>query len=200
MKSRTPLPFRVLRLTRVSRSGSRSTSNSRTSHEADLSAQSDPAKANPWLPRPHEDPRRPDDPQASTSKGSKAPGGDDALEVGVSVPTGRFSSKDRLRRSREFKQVTRRGRRAAASAYVVLTAPGIPGRGPRLGLTVSRKVGNAVVRNRVKRRIREWFRASRATWPGAWDIVVIARREAAEIEYDRGAELLSRLVAEGIAR
>ena len=50
---------------------------------------------------------------------------------------------------------------------------------PRLGLTVSRKVGGAVVRNRVKRRVREWFRGSRGCLRGGIDLVVIGRSGAA---------------------
>jgi ribonuclease P protein component len=53
--------------------------------------------------------------------------------------------------------------------------------GPVLGVTVSRKVGTAVERNRVKRRIREWFRHNRAVLPGSAVLVVIARRGAAQI-------------------
>lgn len=83
---------------------------------------------------------------------------------------------------------------------MVLTAPGPGGNRKRLGLTVSRKVGNAVVRNRVKRRVRAWFREARSTFPGAWDIVVIARRQAAELEFRCSCAQLSRLVAEGISR
>lgn len=48
----------------------------------------------------------------------------------------------------------------------------------RLGLVVSRRVGGAVVRNRVKRRVREWFRTDRARMPAAVDLVVIARTGA----------------------
>jgi len=51
--------------------------------------------------------------------------------------------------------------------------------GSRIGLTVSRRVGNAVVRNRVKRRLREWFRQSATRAAGALDWVVIARPAAA---------------------
>lgn len=48
----------------------------------------------------------------------------------------------------------------------------------RLGLVVSRRVGGAVVRNRVKRCVREWFRIDRARMPVAVDLVVIARTGA----------------------
>ena len=52
---------------------------------------------------------------------------------------------------------------------------------PRLGITVSRRVGNAVTRNRVKRAIREWFRCSRCGLPAASDLVVIARPGAGRL-------------------
>jgi ribonuclease P protein component len=52
---------------------------------------------------------------------------------------------------------------------------------PRLGVTVSRRVGNAVVRNRVKRRIREWFRRSQRLLAPRVDLVVIARQGAASL-------------------
>jgi ribonuclease P protein component len=66
-------------------------------------------------------------------------------------------------------------------------APGEAASGPgetqfvRLGVTVSRRVGGAVVRNRVKRRLREWFRTSRVRAVGAVDLVVIARPAAATL-------------------
>lgn len=103
----------------------------------------------------------------------------------MSPQTGRFQPADRLRRSVEFQRVIRRGRRAAGGAFVVICAPrrerGEPARQARLGITVSRKVGNAVVRNRVKRRIREWFRADRSALGAGVDLVVIGRAAAAEL-------------------
>ena len=61
---------------------------------------------------------------------------------------------------------------------------------PRLGVTASRKVGNAVARNRVKRGIREWFRTERDLLPRSVDIVVIARPGSAELTaIEVGAEL-----------
>jgi ribonuclease P protein component len=50
-----------------------------------------------------------------------------------------------------------------------------------LGVTVSKKVGTAVQRNRVKRRIREWFRRNQGVFPPDVAVVVIARRGAADL-------------------
>lgn len=53
--------------------------------------------------------------------------------------------------------------------------PSAPGAEPRLGITASRRVGNAVARNRIKRVVREAFRATRDIWPPGCDVVVIVR-------------------------
>ncbi|HEX9051843.1 MAG TPA: ribonuclease P protein component [Anaeromyxobacter sp.] len=82
----------------------------------------------------------------------------------------------RLRRRREFLQVQQRGRRLYAGEVLVL-ALAASGSGPRIGITVSSKVANAVGRNRVKRWVREAFRAIRSDLP-AVDLVVVARRGA----------------------
>jgi ribonuclease P protein component len=65
---------------------------------------------------------------------------------------------------------------------VVLVAAGQAGK-PRLGLTVSRRVGSAVVRSRVKRYVREWFRCKRALLDEL-DVVVIARPGAGKLRAD----------------
>jgi len=85
----------------------------------------------------------------------------------------------RLRRRREFLQVQQRGRRLYAGEVIVLALGESPG-GPRIGITVSSKVANAVARNRVKRWVREAFRAVRADLPPV-DLVVVARKGAVEM-------------------
>jgi ribonuclease P protein component len=52
----------------------------------------------------------------------------------------------------------------------------------RIGITASRKVGNAVVRNQFKRRIREWFRTHRDELDPGLDLLVIARRSGARLD------------------
>jgi ribonuclease P protein component len=101
----------------------------------------------------------------------------------------RFTREDRLRRRSEFDRVYSQGRRAWTPGFSVIIAPGETGR-HRLGLTVGRQVGNAVVRNRVKRRLREAFRRNRQRLPGCYDIVVQARREAAGMPYQEITEAL----------
>lgn len=87
----------------------------------------------------------------------------------------------RLRRREDFVRVQRQGRRLSTRHLLVRCQPRVDGGGSsegRLGLTVSRKVGGAVVRNRVKRCLREAARRARPLPPGL-DVVFIARRSAA---------------------
>jgi ribonuclease P protein component len=80
-----------------------------------------------------------------------------------------------LRKRREFLSVQRRGQRVHGQLQVVIAAASrTPG--PRLGVTASKKVGNAVQRNRTKRLIRDAFRHLRTDVPSWLEIVVVARK------------------------
>ena len=112
-------------------------------------------------------------------------------------PTGPFPREVRIRRPSEFQAIAKLGRRSASGAFVMLVRPNPAYVRARLGVTVSRKVGNAVVRNRVKRRIREWFRRDGHSLVPGCDIVVIARAAAADLS---GAGAFAELcrVAKGV--
>ncbi len=88
----------------------------------------------------------------------------------------RFSKGDRLLRPAEFARVYDRRQSAAAGPIVLYAAARSPAVGPpRLGLSVSRRVGNAVVRNSWKRRLREAFRAVRSDLPAGSDMIIVVR-------------------------
>jgi ribonuclease P protein component len=96
--------------------------------------------------------------------------------AGGSAPSGRFPSASRVRKRAEFLSIQERGQRVSTPRFVlILSSSSAPG-SPRLGITASRKVGNAVVRSRAKRLIREAFRATRTLWPAGIDVVVIVKR------------------------
>jgi ribonuclease P protein component len=88
----------------------------------------------------------------------------------------RFGKAARLARRREFLAVQERGRRVYAKEFVVLALATGRDR-PRIGITVSNRIANAVVRNRIKRWVREAFRAEGGLLPPV-DLVVVARAGA----------------------
>jgi ribonuclease P protein component len=102
----------------------------------------------------------------------------------------------RLSRSAEFERVYRQGR-SKGNRYLVLYAfPREDPEGPRLGLSVGRKVGGAVERTRVKRALREAFWTEAARLPGGSDYVVVARPEALGLADREGTEGVRGALAE----
>lgn len=93
----------------------------------------------------------------------------------------RSSNRGRLSRSAEFERVYRQGRSTANRHLVLYTFPNPTAQRPRLGLSVSRKVGGAVERNRVKRVLREAFAHAEGDLKAGQDVVVVARPSAAEL-------------------
>jgi ribonuclease P protein component len=90
----------------------------------------------------------------------------------------------RLSESKDFRRIGHHGVRRTSTHFIALVGEqyrSVEGLGPVLGVTVSRRVGTAVDRNRVKRRIREWFRQNRTALSASAAVVVIARRGAAEL-------------------
>lgn len=108
-----------------------------------------------------------------------------------------FSRDDRLRKRSEFEECYSSGVRVSGRHFLLfLLRPPVSGR-PRIGISVSRRVGDAVTRNRVKRRLREIFRKQKPA--EAVDVVVNARPSAAtasfsELELEYG-ELVRRALS-----
>ena len=112
----------------------------------------------------------------------------------------RRSKRGRLSRSAEFDRVFRQGRSHANRVLVLYGFPradaGSTAAEPRLGLSVSRRVGGAVDRNRVKRLLREAFEHEATRLPEHHDIVIVARPEAREVAEREGLEGLRTALAE----
>jgi ribonuclease P protein component len=108
----------------------------------------------------------------------------------------------RLSRSAEFERVYRQGRSKGNRFLVLYAFPreadggDAPAEGPRLGLSVSRKVGGAVDRNRVKRCLREAFWAECERLPDGSDYVVVARPDARELAERDGMPGVQRALGE----
>lgn len=82
----------------------------------------------------------------------------------------------------EFRRIYAKGRSGVSPYFVVYVRPNRRGHN-RLGVTVSTKLGHAVVRNRVRRRLREIFRLNQDKLTQGYDMIVVARTRAVHAEY-----------------
>jgi len=114
-----------------------------------------------------------------------------------------FSRDDRLRKRREFEECYASGVRVSGrhvQVFVLSSGVGAPAR-PRLGISVPRRVGRAVARNRVRRRLREIFRRGRAVFGGrAASIVVNARPSAAKAPFRELSEDFTAAITRALSR
>lgn len=113
----------------------------------------------------------------------------------------RSSSRSRrLSRSAEFERVYRQGHSTANRHLVLYTFPSASAERPRLGLSVSRKVGGAVERNRVKRLLREAFAGVEPELDRGHDLVVVARPPVGELAVREGLSGVGASLGELLAK
>lgn len=99
---------------------------------------------------------------------------------------------DSLKKNTDFQRVYQNGK-SYANRYLVMYALRNGSDRNRLGISVSKKVGNSVVRHRITRLIREGYRLQEDMFHSGWDIVVIARITAREADYHKIAGALVHL-------
>ncbi len=105
----------------------------------------------------------------------------------------------RLSRSGEFDRVYREGRSHASRHLVLYAFPREDAASPRLGVSVGRKLGGAVERNRVKRLLREAFWERADGLPDGLDFVIVARPPAGELAREGGGTAIADALGEVLA-
>lgn len=171
-----------------------------SSDQAHLSAEQDQPQANPRISCSHGDQKRPQGDRASPRPGTQASLGRLRRQVirnAAPMPSESYSARFRVRRRPEFLSVQRRGHKFHLRHFLVFACmdedASTP---PRIGITVTKKIGNAVVRNGIKRRVREVFRRNKDRVPAGLSMVWVAKRQAQGIAHgavlDDFESLLSR--------
>jgi ribonuclease P protein component len=103
-----------------------------------------------------------------------------------------FTKAERILKRRDYVALSKSGRRVQNEHFIAYFAPS-PHSGTRIGITVTKKVGSAVKRNRIKRLVREYFRLNRHSLSGKWDINIIAKRHIADLSSERAFRSLQEL-------
>jgi ribonuclease P protein component len=105
-----------------------------------------------------------------------------------------FGKEEHVRKRQDYARIYAQGVRRYSERFTIIMCRNQTGI-RRLGMTVSKKVGNAVQRNRVKRLLREFFRLNKSRLPASQDIVIIAKRGILPLTYsDVCRELEGRLI------
>lgn len=107
-----------------------------------------------------------------------------------------FRPADRIRKKSDYAAVFSNSRKVV-DRYFVCYLAAREQQGNRIGLAVSRKVGGAVTRNRVKRYLREFYRTHRGEWTQPCDLVVVARPAAARLDYAGCVRAMKGLLRQG---
>jgi len=103
-----------------------------------------------------------------------------------------FTKADRILKRHEYIALSKTGRRIQSEHFIAVFAPNQHGRS-RIGITVTKKVGPAVKRNRIKRIVREYFRLNRHNLVGNWDINLIAKRQGVDFSVEQAHRSLENI-------
>ncbi len=157
--------------------------------EANLSAQTAAATASPRLPRSHGQPGWKKSAQAPTGKGASPPRRLTWRTVDRSRPGGRTAGRS-LRTGEDFQTVYREGIRHVSALATVYVLPRQNGQ-VRLGVPAGRRLGHAVTRNRLRRRVREAVARLRPMMSHGADVVVVPRAPAAQSPFSELVDALA---------
>jgi ribonuclease P protein component len=140
--------------------------------ETDVSAEPTPAGEDARLSGADDDPGWAQGPEAATGEGAQTA---DGLR-------GRLSRHERLTRAADFQALFQQGKRIDRPSLIVLWRASDAPR--KAGFAVSRQIRGAVKRNRVKRRLREAYRSTRAVAPGKVALVTVGRPGALSVAFE----------------
>jgi ribonuclease P protein component len=164
--------------------------------ETHVSTKEAQASAHPRVPYPDAYACRPAHSEAPSREGPQATDGVMYQRPGAR----RRPGGTRLSRSADFDRVFRHGRSHASRELVLYVFPRESEGPPRLGLSVSRKVGGAVDRNKVKRLLREAFALEGSRLPPGSDAVIVARADARALAEREGLDGIQAVLRDLIAR
>jgi ribonuclease P protein component len=171
--------------------GARSSFSLTSYREADLSAQRAPQEAAARISRPHGDASRPRDPEAAAGSGTQA---------ALCLTSKHVHRRHRLSRSRDFDAVYRHGRSVSTRFLVLYWFPREEGEEPRLGIAVPKGTGGSTVRSKIKRQLRETWRARLETLPPGCDYVLIVRPGLVEGTQSNGFDWLGERLDEVLGK
>ena len=165
-------------------------------NEKNISTKQSSSQTNPRVSHQDEHHRRSSSSQETTRQGSQALNRHGSAKASASLRTSNqsFPKAVRLLERREFLFLQQKGKKRHSQHFLIATAPAQE-QHSRFGITTSRRFGNAIVRNRMKRLLREFFRTHQTLITPACDIVVIPRAGADQLTLAQVIEELGKALS-----